>query len=207
MKRIEINKIKRTSQGNICFPKATTPIDNDNWNYPADVDVKFGIAYDDNNLYLKYTVNELHPKAICTTTNGKVWEDSCVEFFIAFDNSGYYNLEFNCIGTRLVGYGTSNKDRGWLDKELVERINTNPSIRRQPIDIEDTATAWELEVIIPKEVFGNKLSYFEVGKSFKVNFYKCGDNQKQVHFLSWSPINNETPNFHLPKYFGEMILK
>jgi hypothetical protein len=36
------------------------------------------------------------------------------------------------------------------------------------------------------------------------NFYKCGDSLSVPHFLSWQPIDNPTPNFHLEKFFGEL---
>ena len=36
------------------------------------------------------------------------------------------------------------------------------------------------------------------------NFYKCGDDLPEPHFVSWNKIEAPTPNFHLPKYFGEI---
>ncbi|MCG8580183.1 MAG: hypothetical protein MI866_09715 [Bacteroidales bacterium] len=207
MNQLVIDKIKTSAAGEVLFPVADTAIANDNWNYPADVKVMFGMAYDSNNFYLKYQVEESHPKAVCTQTNGPVWEDSCVEFFIAFNNKEYYNLEFNCIGTRLAGLGTSNTDRQWLNADVVETIITKPSLGSNPVDLVDTPTTWEMDIIIPKTVFGNSVDSFEAGNTFKVNFYKCGDKQKQMHFLSWNAIDNETPNFHLPQFFGEVTLK
>ncbi|MBS2213083.1 hypothetical protein KEM09_16820 [Carboxylicivirga mesophila] len=206
MKQLEIKRIKQSASGDISYPEAIHPIDNDNWNYPADVKVKFGMAYDDSHLYLHYAVNENHPKAVCTTTNGPVWEDSCVEFFIAFDDDKYYNLEFNCIGTRLAGLGSSNTDRQWLATGLVESIETMPSLGGQSIDLEGTPTQWTMKIKIPRTLFGDNIEKFEVGQSYKANFYKCGDKQKQVHFLSWNPIGHEAPNFHLPQYFGTIKL-
>jgi hypothetical protein len=207
MNQLVINEIKRSASGDIVFPDAEVAIAQDNWNYPADVKVKFGMAYDSNNLYLKYQVDELHPKAVSTETNGPVWEDSCVEFFIAFNDKEYYNLEFNCIGTRLTGIGTSNKDRQWLPADLVDTITTKPSLGTSPIDVEDKPTQWEMDIVIPKTIFGSNVDSFEAGNTFKANFYKCGDKQKQMHFLSWNAIGNETPNFHLPQFFGEIVLK
>ncbi|WP_439181953.1 carbohydrate-binding family 9-like protein [Carboxylicivirga taeanensis] len=206
MKQLEIKRIKCNESGDINYPEAIHPIDNDNWNYPADVKVKFGMAYDDCHLYLHYAVNENHPKAVCTTTNGPVWEDSCVEFFITFDDQNYYNLEFNCIGTRLAGFGAVNTKRHRLNPKLVESIETLPSLGRQAIDLENTPTQWEMKIKIPKSVFGDTIKQFEAGQSFKANFYKCGDKQEQMHFLSWNPISHEKPNFHLPQYFGTIKL-
>lgn len=207
MNQLDIKKINTSASGEILFPNAEIAIEQDNWNYPADVKVMFGMAYDSNNFYLKYQVEESHPKAVCTETNGPVWEDSCVEFFIAFSNKEYYNLEFNCIGTRLAGLGTNNTDRQWLDTDVVETIITKASLGSDPINLVDTPTTWEMDIIIPKTVFGNSVDSFEAGNTFNVNFYKCGDKQKQMHFLSWNAIDNDTPNFHLPQFFGQVTLK
>lgn len=206
MNQLEIKEIEKTDGGELIFPEAIIPIEHDNWNYPVDSKVNFGMAYDSDNLYLRYKVNEQHPKAVSTDTNGPVWEDSCVEFFLAFSDAEYYNMEFNCIGTRLVGLGTSNKDREWLPESVVESIETQPSLGREPIDLEDTPTEWEMIIKIPKAVFGNNVENFAAGQNYKANFYKCGDNQKQTHFLSWNPIGHETPNFHLPTFFGNLKL-
>ncbi|MBK3519137.1 carbohydrate-binding family 9-like protein [Carboxylicivirga marina] len=206
MKKLEVAKVQHSNKGDILFPKVTNTISHDNWNYPVEMDVKFGIAYDDNNLYLRYEVMEDHPKAQSTVVNGPVWEDSCVEFFIAFDNKGYFNLEFNCIGNKLVGYGTSNTDRKWLNDDLVKTITTKPTLGTNCIDIANTPTKWSMDIIIPQAIFGEHKSLFTKGQVFNVNFYKCGDKQKEPHFLSWNAIENETPNFHLPAFFGSMEL-
>lgn len=206
MKTIEINKVQFSDDGKVLYPAAANAIAVDNWNYPAEMDVHFGMAYDEDHFYLSYKVIEDHPKAICTTTNGPVWEDSCVEFFIAFSDEGYYNLEFNCIGTKLTGFGTSNKDREWLKEEVVNTIVTTPSLGTQVIDKVNSPGEWTLNVRIPKAIFVHNEVKLEKGETFKVNFYKCGDKQKDVHFLSWNAIDHPTPNFHLPAFFGELKL-
>src|SRR5882762_1117564 len=73
--------------------------------------VEFAIAYTADAVFLKYYVTEKSIRAINNEVNSTVWEDSCVEFFISFDNEeSYYNFEFNCIGTARVGYGKSKHD-------------------------------------------------------------------------------------------------
>ena len=42
--------------------------------------------------------------------------------------------------------------------------------------------------------------------SLRANFYKCGDKTAHPHYLSWSPIHTEKPDFHRPEFFGELIL-
>jgi hypothetical protein len=41
----------------------------------------------------------------------------------------------------------------------------------------------------------------------KANFYKCGDELSQPHYLSWNNIKSGKPNFHLPEFFGEINFK
>jgi len=205
MNQLKIPTINQTD-GEIQFPQAIHPINQDNWNYNVDVNAQFGMAYDADHIYIRYVVKEHHPKAVCTTINGPVWEDSCVEFFIAFNDGGYYNLEFNCIGNKLVGYGTSNTDRKWLPKEVVNSIETSPSLGYEPVDTSDTPTEWSVNICIPKHVFIHHQVELKQGQAYKINIYKCGDKQKEPHFLSWNAISNASPNFHLPAYFGQVIL-
>ncbi|WP_350005689.1 carbohydrate-binding family 9-like protein, partial [Phocaeicola dorei] len=40
------------------------------------------------------------------------------------------------------------------------------------------------------------------GMVVRANFYKCGDELQKPHFLSWSPIKIEKPDFHRPDFFG-----
>ena len=73
--------------------------------------VSFKIAHTENSIILKYYVREAHLRAIIRETNGPVFKDSCVEFFISLEsNDYYYNLEFNCLGQPLLGMGQEKKN-------------------------------------------------------------------------------------------------
>jgi DNA-directed RNA polymerase beta subunit len=80
-----------------------------NWKgYNYKPEVALSIAYSDNEVFLKYYITEDYFKAEKTVTNQMVCEDSCVEFFVSPEDDGiYYNLEFNGIGTCLMGTGTA----------------------------------------------------------------------------------------------------
>lgn len=56
-------------------------------------------------ILLEYTVAEDYIRAMAKEDNGPVWEDSCVEMFITFDNLNYYNIECNCCGKVLLACG------------------------------------------------------------------------------------------------------
>src|SRR5581483_2366669 len=59
--------------------------------------VTFTIAQINSAILLKYYVAETETLTRYKQPNEPVYRDSCVEFFIAFDEEGYYNLEFNSI--------------------------------------------------------------------------------------------------------------
>ena len=67
-------------------------------------EVNFSIAYGADCIFVKYYVSERFVRAANGAKNAAVYEDSCVDFFISFDNDKrYYNFKFNSIGTALIG--------------------------------------------------------------------------------------------------------
>jgi hypothetical protein len=163
--------------------------------------VDFSIAHDGNHIFLKYYVEENAVSAIYRETNGPVYKDSCVEFFIDFnDEKGYYNIEFNCAGTGHIGFGKSKDGRQLIPKELVEEIKYQASFKTGDLP-QPSTIRWELSLIIPVDVFYyHKLSFLK-NKSCRINFYKCGDELPQPHYLSWNEMSYVGPNFHLPEFF------
>lgn len=170
--------------------------------YPEKPDVHFSIAHTNDAILLKYYVREKSIRAMVNTINGNVWEDSCVEFFISFDDSGYYNLEFNCIGTALIGFGKGKSVRKLLPEDIIKKIKYQVLIN----NIHDGGykVKWELSLSIPASIFmHHKLNSFKLKES-RANFYKCGDGLQEPHFVTWANIISKEPNFHLPDYFGSL---
>jgi len=165
--------------------------------------VQFQVAYTDQAILVHYSVQEEYVKGQYIRPNENVWEDSCVEFFISFDNrETYYNVEFNVLGVGLVGYGTSVKsDRNRLSAEEILQINAFSSV--QTID---GKKSWQQILQIPFSVFMVNAEDLK-GKQAHANFYKCGDALPNPHFIAWNDIDNPTPNFHLPQFFGEVSFK
>ena len=180
-------------------------IDAVNWEtYPYCPEASFRIAHNGEVIFLNFRVNESDIKAVCNHDNGRIWEDSCVEFFVSFDEQSYYNIECNCIGKLLIAKGFGREGRIPLPEALLKHIDRWSSLGYSPV--ENLIGDWEVSLIIPKEIF-----YPEISKNFnnikaRGNFYKCGDNLQTPHFLSWSPINCKNPDFHRPEFFGELLL-
>ena len=83
--------------------------------FPYKPKASFAIAYSDDSILLKYYVKEKAISAIHQQPNSHVYKDTCVEFFISFNNEvNYYNLEFNCAGTCRAGFGDNREDRELL---------------------------------------------------------------------------------------------
>ncbi len=185
-------------------------IDHVNWplQYPSKPDVFFKIAHNGYYLFLQFFVEEDEVLAKTKEDNGPVWTDSCVEFFISFDNSPYYyNLELSCIGTALFGYRKERKDVVYGNSQIMDSIKRCSTLGSQTFEKKQGDFKWELLVVIPVSAFWKtRLTSFS-GVEASGNFYKCGDHLTVPHYLSWNPIETETPNFHMPNYFGELFFK
>lgn len=180
------------------------PIDRNPWpSYLANTEAKFIMAHNGESILLKYIIAEEYLMAN-EITNGNIHNDSCVEFFISFDDFGYYNLEFNCLGFTKIGYGSDRNDRKLLPIEVVEKLSFSSKINANGMVNGTNGFEWEITLIIPKEIFvEHKIASFHQLRA-KGNFYKCGDGLPQPHFLTWNMIVSEEPDFHLKEFFGEL---
>lgn len=167
--------------------------------YSYKPDVRFSIAHTGEHIVLTFNVEEEEVRYVNTAINSSVWEDSCVEFFISFDDRGYYNFEFNCIGTALVGFGKDRTNRKLLPVTLVKRIRCFTTMEKKAAGF-----VWQMQAIIPLSVFMYHAVFNLEGKKCKANFYKCGDKLAQPHFLAWNNIETAEPDFHQPAFFGDI---
>ena len=133
--------------------------------------------------------------------NGRQWEDSCCEFFVA-GPAGYYNFEINCIGKILGAMGPQREERTRQEPKALERIRRVTSLPVAPVDRSGEIYTWDVAVLIPYDLFGAVPNTV----SLRANFYKCGDLTAHPHFVSWAPVNSPKPDFHRPDSFGELIL-
>jgi hypothetical protein len=99
-------------------------IDSLNWSeYPYAPAVSFRIAHSDKAIAIMFEVRESNVKATTLDSNGPVWEDSCVEFFVANPKGeGYFNFEINCIGTALAAFRRSRSDAEHFSEEKIAKV-------------------------------------------------------------------------------------
>lgn len=172
-------------------------VDSVNWpeQFPYAPQVSFRIAHTKELLLLEFSVSECDPTSVCKTPNGPVWEDSCVEFFVKDPQSEYYyNFETNSICTPLVGCRKSRHDCVHFTPEQHATIKRSCHLPENG--------RWSTRMEIPFASIGLE----QCPKTLRANFYKCGDKTAVAHFLSWSPIDTPTPDFHRPEFFGELLL-
>ncbi|MCM3631108.1 carbohydrate-binding family 9-like protein [Paenibacillus glycanilyticus] len=167
-------------------------------------------AYDEVALHLQFRVYEEAPIMRHRQHGDPVYQDSCVEFFLQplpTRDERYLNFELNAAGVLLLEIGEPGQKRKRILPEATSQFGIrtalglwNPECRRM---------YWELNLRVPFAFLKYWFPDFkaEPGTVMKGNFYKCGDLTPAPHYLSWSPVQSDTPNFHRSDSFGTLVLK
>lgn len=173
--------------------------------FPYSPKVAFRIFHTGAWLMLRFEVEERCTAARVAEDNGRVWTDSCVEFFLApGDDAGYYNFETTCIGRMLLGYRHTHADAVHASADIMRRILRTPTIGSEPFEERTGDNRWQMTLAIPPEALFRHTVTDWSGLEARMNLYKCGDELSQPHFLSWRPIASPKPNFHLPEFFSRV---
>jgi hypothetical protein len=179
-------------------------IDMLNWptQFPYKPSCQFKIARSSQSLFIHFKVVESNIRALYTKDQDPVWEDSCVEFFCKIpDQKTYFNFEFNCIGTCLASQRESrNLKVQPLSTESLNSIKRFASLGNTAFEEKTGNFEWKLTVEIPFEVID--IQSDNLPETLMANFYKCADGTSIPHYLSWSHISTDQPDFHRPEYFG-----
>lgn len=172
---------------------------------PGSVDIRFFIGYHDTTLCVLFRVEEPEVRATWTKPNDPVFEDSCVECFIGDGNGRYLNVECNPFGAVLAGMGTSRNERTWLGEPFFSRLKVWTSLDPKR-GVPEGTHRWEALLRIPLDASGLVESGTSLPNgSFAGNLYKCGDLLSHPHYISWSPILLEEPDFHQSEYFAPFV--
>ena len=111
-------------------------------------------------------------------------------------------MEFNAIGTCLLGVGTGRANSQRVRPEIISKIRRLTTAGTKPIREIEGEYAWTITVAIPFEVFSHHQVKDLKGKIFRANFYKCGDKLTVPHYVTWNPVGTEQPDYHQPEHFG-----
>lgn len=173
--------------------------------FPYRPDCSFSMAYSKSHLAIRYHVRGLDLRAAALEDGGRVWEDSCCEFFVSSPSGdNYYNFELNCIGTLLNAEGASRHNRIRRSDEDLARVLRFSTLEHKAVEENDKVFCWNVAMLIPFDLMG--IDPDCLPKSIRANLYKCGDKTGHPHFLSWAPIDTPSPDFHRPEFFGEIVL-
>ena len=155
------------------------------------------ILYNDYGIWVQMQTDEKEILARCTTQNGDVSCDSCMEFFFRpNENDPYYlNFEFNAFGTMYFGKRT-------------DRYNfINPEAKNSDFDVKNFIENgnWILQYCIPfayiDSLFGSHT------KTMYANLFKVGVDTAVRHYVTYAPIDTPAPDFHRPESFVEFVLE
>jgi len=146
-------------------------------------------------ITVRFESDEKAPVVNYTHSNQPAWLDSCVEFFFAPCVDGeknYLNFEQSVGGALLIQKGPSGADRKYIPHSD-EEFRTEKEIRED---------GWTVKFFVPYSFI---YKHFErMDNSFCGNFQFCCED-KDI-YLTWNRIENPTPAFHKPEYFGNMTL-
>ena len=180
-----------------------------NWaaEFPYTPKVSFKMFHTGDKLYVRFDVEEQYTAALVAEDNGQVWTDSCCEFFLAPDDTAYYNIETTCIGKMLIGYRRKGYEVIHAGADVLSQVERTASLGSEPFAERVGDNKWSLMLGLPTAVMHqHKIESWD-GLKLKVNLYKCGDKLSKPHFVSWQPISLPKPMFHCPEFFTEIELE
>jgi len=159
------------------------------------------LCYNDDFLTVRLSAIEKDSLARFDGLLDMVHLDSCLEFFFRpGGNVGpYFNFEFNPKGTNNFGFG--------VNRENLVRMVFEDYRERFSVDTFTIQEGWGIEFSIPVELFKLFDSSFRYKQGLFTtgNFYKCGEQVKFPHALTWNRIEKENANFHCPEFFGQLL--
>ena len=173
-------------------------IDTKLWGTETDITAQGQLCYDDSAMHIRLSAVESDIRAVENGPLGSPCQDSCLEFFfcpVEGDNR-YFNIEFSPTGCYYLGFGSDRYD---LVRLIPEQPVFTPDIRRME-------TGWEIAYSIPFSFIRRFFPGFspEPGKALRANLYKCGDLTVNEHYLSWNPIEQAQPDYHLSRFFAPL---
>lgn len=158
-------------------------------------------------FFVQMTCEESKPKRTFVNFKDPVYQDSAMEAFLAFlgkeealsNDVMYVNFEVNPNAAMYAAYGKGRKDRKYLPESYLEQVACQSTVEEE---------RWSVSFLIPEVFLREECGIEEIGEETRIycNFYKISESKEVEHYGSFSKIESETPNFHLPLYFAEAVV-
>lgn len=181
---------------------------------PVRPDVRFRALCGGGRVAVRFDVlGDRFVRSVETEPQGRVWTDSCVEFFVQpAGTEGHFNFEVNAGGAllasrivderRLPGGGFA--DWAPLPPEWMARVGVRTSLPRVVDPPLPGPVDWHAELSVPLDLLA-ALSGAPCrpcpGDEWRANFFHCGDETPSPRWGAWSDVG-EVLDFHQTSRFG-----
>ncbi len=160
------------------------------------------MVYNEKALRVKLTSPVDTLTVLTNQDNGPVWEDNCLELFLApyGADPAYINFECNALGAMVIGRGAGRENREDLVASIKPQMNVETVIR--------PGKGFEVHYTIPlaalSALYGRPM--LQKGDVLRLNAYICGEATPIAHFGILFPIDTPAADFHRPEFFQEAVL-
>ena len=171
------------------------------WLTPCAIEASAKACHDGEKLYVRMEAKESAIRATLTGPLEQVCNDSCLEFFFAplADDKRYFNFEWNLLGTLYLGFGAERSTRvRQIVRDAKELFDPKPF---------ETEKGWGIEFVVPASYIRLYMPEFKLSGEAACNFYKCGDKTEIPHYLAWSDLTSEKPDYHRRWDFGTLVFE
>lgn len=178
-----------------------------NWpeQYPSCPTSTVAIAHSGQFMHALFSITATETRALITEDLGPVADDTCFEIFLKHPGAPrYWNYEFNILGSANVSSRIERKNPVRFSRDGLQAIERISSCKTPREITRGIASEWLL-VSIPLEQLGVSCDKGPV--LMEGNFYSCASALATPYYLSWSPIDTPSPDFHRPEFFGYLILE
>ena len=167
------------------------------------------ILWDEQYLYVSFLCQDAHIWGKHVERDGPVFEDDCVEVFIAPNPKwpeAYFNVEMNVLGIFLDGFHPADTGIVVEGNWNTQGVRIATSIAGTLNDDEDEDRYWILEAALPLSNFAQVAAHTPPlsGDMWHLNLNRLGGQTNRQH-SQWQASQTEIPNFHVPADFGRVI--
>jgi len=172
---------------------------------PAKQQTTVRLAYDEEFLFLRYDCDDTDIWAESTERDSAIFNEEVVELFIGpgeEDTTHYYEFEVSPNGVMLdlTLYSPNFQRKGLVADFAWDCPGLIWSAERN-----DLANHWHANMAVPWRSIGAHAG--ELPRNWRANFYRIERPRGQVaEFSCWSPTMSEPADYHLPRYFGHLLL-